>query len=106
MPAARLAYMKPAPPVTRMFFASSSASNLVLPTKIGACFDSSSATYDRGFSMVEFRRAGSRLVFGEVYLHIWWGHTLDAVGTIWRGLQRFRTLDGRHCGMAICRSDT
>jgi hypothetical protein len=61
MLAARLAYMKPAPPVTRMFFASSSASNLVLPTKIGACLDSSSATYDRGFSMVEFRRAGSQL---------------------------------------------
>ena len=57
--------MKPAPPVTRMFFTSSSASNLVLPTKIGACFDSSSATYDRGLSMVEFRRAGSQLVSGE-----------------------------------------
>lgn len=60
-----LTYMNPAPPVTRMFFASCRASNLVLPVKTGACFDNSSATYDRGFSMVEFRRAGSQLVSGE-----------------------------------------
>jgi hypothetical protein len=35
-------YIKPAPPVTRMFFASGNGSNLVLPSNTGACFHSSS----------------------------------------------------------------
>lgn len=47
-------YMKPAPPVTRMFFASGRGSNLVVPVRTGACFQSSSVTYDRGFRIVEF----------------------------------------------------
>lgn len=37
-------YMKPAPPVTKMFFASGNASNLVLPMSTGACFQRPSST--------------------------------------------------------------
>jgi hypothetical protein len=49
-----LTYMKPAPPVTRMFLASGSGSNWVLPLRTGACFQSSVVRYDLGFNIVEF----------------------------------------------------
>ena len=38
------AYMKPAPPVTKIFFVSGKGSKLVVPTRIGACFHSSAVT--------------------------------------------------------------
>lgn len=51
-----LTYMNPAPPVTRMFLASRSGSNRVLPISTGACFQRSSVTRDLGLRIVEFRR--------------------------------------------------
>ena len=63
----RGSYMKPAPPVTRMFFTSGRGSNRVLPIRTGACVHRSSVTYDLGFKMVEFLRsmvAANSLVVG------------------------------------------
>ena len=46
--------MNPAPPVTKMFFASGNGSNFVVPIRTGAWVQTSSVTYDRGFKIVEF----------------------------------------------------
>jgi len=49
--------MKPAPPVTRIFLASSLGSNLVLPVNTGACLQRSFVRYDLGFRTVESLRS-------------------------------------------------
>jgi hypothetical protein len=92
--------MKPAPPVTSMFFASGNGSNLVLPVNTGALRHRSSVTYDLGLSIVDLRRPKrpsalcSRRVVEDAG-----GPTLHTLRSIGRDVRRLRTLYGRHASV-------